>query len=107
MTQVLDNQNFNATIKNNDVVLVDFYADWCGPCKALAPILESVSNQFDGKAVIAKVNVDKNPELSAQFEVRSIPSLFYFKNGELVGKQTGMQSQANITENISNLFNQT
>jgi thioredoxin 1 len=105
MTQVLDIQNFDATIKNNDVVLVDFYADWCGPCKSLAPTLENLANQYDGKAVVAKVNVDKNPELSAKFGVRSIPALFYFKNGELVGKQTGVQSQAHISENISNLLN--
>ena len=106
MTQILNNQNFDTTIKNNEVVLVDFYADWCGPCQALAPTLENLSNQYDGKAVVAKVNVDKTPELSQQFGVRSIPALFYFKNGELVGKQVGLQSQAAISEKISKLLNQ-
>lgn len=104
MTQVLDIQNFESTIKNNGVVLVDFYADWCGPCKVLAPTLESLSIQYEGKAIVAKVNVDKNPGLSAKFGVRSIPALFYFKNGELVGKQTGVQLLSNISENINNLL---
>ncbi len=104
MIQQLNNSNFETTIKNNDVVLVDFYADWCGPCKALHPTLESVATEFDGKAVVSKINVDSNPELSQQFGVRSIPALFYFQNGELVGKQNGLQSKASISQNINQLL---
>lgn len=104
MIQQLNNSNFEATIQNNDVVLVDFYADWCGPCKALHPTLESIATEFDGKAVVSKINVDSNPELSQQFGVRSIPALFYFQNGELVGKQNGLQSKVSISQNISQLL---
>ncbi len=104
MIQQLDNSNFEATIQNNDVVLVDFYADWCGPCKALHPTLESIATEFDGKAVVSKINVDSNPELSQQFGVRSIPALFYFQNGELVGKQNGLQSKTSISQNIHQLL---
>lgn len=105
MTQLLNNQNFESTLRQNDVVLVDFYADWCGPCQSLAPTLESVSQKFDGKAVIAKVNVDTNPELSQLFQVRSIPALFYFKNGEIADRQVGLQAQSSIENNIQKLLN--
>jgi len=104
MIQQLNNSNFQSTIKNNDVVLVDFYAEWCGPCKALHPTLESIAAEYDGKAVVSKINVDSNPELSQQFGVRSIPMLFYFQNGELVAKQNGLQSKTSITQNINQLL---
>jgi thioredoxin 1 len=104
MIQHLDKKNFDTTLKNNSVVLVDFYADWCGPCKALHPTLESVAKKFDGKAVVSKINVDKNPELSAKFGVRSIPALFYFKDGELVGQQVGMQSEKVLNDNLLQLI---
>ena len=72
---------------------------------AFSPTLETLASEFDGKAIIAKVNVDKNPELSAKFNVRSIPALFYFKNGELVEKQNGAQSKATLTEKLNSLLN--
>ncbi|MEL6866359.1 MAG: thioredoxin [Bacteroidota bacterium] len=105
MLKQIDQASFNATIKENEVVLVDFYADWCGPCQALHPTLEKLSTDFDGKATIAKVNVDNNPELSYQFQVRSIPALFYFKNGELVDKQLGLQSANAISNHLNQLLN--
>lgn len=105
MTQVLNNQNFESTIRQNNVVLVDFYADWCGPCQALAPVLEKVSQKFEGKAILAKINVDKNPELSQEFNVKSIPALFYIKYGEILDKQVGLQSETTISNNITNLIN--
>lgn len=105
MTQSVNNQNFKSTIQQNSVVLVDFYADWCGPCQALAPTLEKVSQKFDGKAIVAKVNVDQNPELSSEFQVRSIPALFYIKNGKIIDRQVGLQSEAIISNNIINLIN--
>ncbi|MFB0911003.1 MAG: thioredoxin, partial [Flavobacterium sp.] len=94
MIQHLDKSNFDTTINTNDVVLVDFFADWCGPCKALHPALEELAKDFDGVAVISKINVDQSPELAAQFKVRSIPALFYFKNGEIVETQNGVQSKS-------------
>ncbi len=105
MVQQLNNSNFNETINSNDVVLVDFYADWCGPCQALKPTLDSLASDFDGKAIISKINVDANPELSAAYGVRSIPALFYFKKGELIGRQLGVQSKGAIEKNLKNLLN--
>ena len=105
MVQQLNNSNFTDTINSNDVVLVDFYADWCGPCQALKPTLNALAEDFEGKAVISKINVDHNPDLSAQFGVRSIPALFYFKNGALVGKQLGVQSKKVLSDNLESLLN--
>jgi thioredoxin 1 len=104
MIQQLNKSNFEETISNNDVVLVDFYADWCGPCKALQPTLEALDTEFEGKAIISKINVDSNPELSQQFDIRSIPALFYFKNGKIVGKQSGLQSKTILSQNLNSLL---
>jgi thioredoxin 1 len=104
MIQHLDKSNFDATINTNDVVLVDFFADWCGPCKVLYPALEELANDFEGKVVISKINVDKNPELTAQFKVRSIPDLFYFKNGEIISTQNGVQSKSEMTSHLTNII---
>jgi thioredoxin 1 len=104
MIQNLNKSNFDATINTNDVVLVDFFADWCGPCKALHPALEELATAFDGVAVISKINVDQSPELAAQFKVRSIPALFYFKNGEIVGTQNGVQSKSVMTSHLTSMI---
>lgn len=104
MIQHLDKSSFDATINTNEVVLVDFFADWCGPCKALHPALEELAKDFDGKAVISKINVDKNPELAAQFKVRSIPALLYFKNGEVVGTQNGVQTKSVMTSHLTSII---
>ena len=71
------------------VVLVDFYADWCGPCRMVGPIVEELAKEYDGKAVIGKVNVDHNPNISMNFGIRNIPTLLIFKNGQVVDKQVG------------------
>jgi thioredoxin 1 len=104
MIRQLTNTNFQETIAANEVVLADFYADWCGPCQALHPALEALDKEFDGKVVISKINVDKNPELSQQFEVTSIPALFYFKSGKLVSKQKGLQPITVLRENLNTLL---
>ena len=104
MTQVLNFLNFESIVKENEVVLVDFYADWCGPCQVLSPTLENISTQFKDKAVVAQVDIDKNPELSGIFKVKSIPTLFYFKNGKIVGQHFGMKSSSSIAETINKLL---
>ena len=104
MIKHLDKSNFDATINTNDVVLVDFFADWCGPCKALHPALEELAKDFNGVAVISKINVDQSPDLAAQFKVRSIPALFYFKNGEIVGTQNGVQSKSVMTSHLTSMI---
>ena len=106
MLKNLSKADFESTLKENDVVLVDFYADWCGPCKALHPTLVSLAADFEGKAVISKVNVDAESEISSDFGIRSIPALLYFKKGELASKQVGLQSKAAMAANLDQLINQ-
>lgn len=88
-TVEITDANFEEIINSDKPVLVDFWAEWCGPCKMIGPIVEEMAGDYDGKAVIGKVNVDTNPGVSAKFGIRSIPTLLVFKNGEVVDKQVG------------------
>jgi thioredoxin 1 len=88
-TMELTDSNFDEVIKGEKPVLVDFWAEWCGPCKMIGPLVEELAGDYEGKAVIAKLNVDENPEVTARYGVRSIPTLLVFKNGQIVDKQVG------------------
>ena len=82
--------NFQETVLEADKVsIVDFWAPWCGPCRVVGPVVEELANDYSGKAVIGKLNVDENPEISIKYGVRSIPTILYIKNGEVVDKQVG------------------
>ncbi|MDH5599536.1 MAG: thioredoxin, partial [Cyclobacteriaceae bacterium] len=86
---VITDANFEEVLNSDKPVLVDFWAEWCGPCRMIGPIVEELAGEYDGKAVIGKVNVDENPNVSAKFGIRSIPTLLVFKGGEIVDKQIG------------------
>ena len=86
----LTDANFDElVIKSDKPVLVDFWAEWCGPCRMVGPLVEELAKEYEGKAVIGKFNVDDNPGVSVQFGIRNIPALLYFKNGQVVDKQVG------------------
>ena len=91
-------------IKNNGVVLVDFYADWCGPCKMLGPVLEELASEYEGKANIVKVNVDEISDLASEYGVMSIPNMFFIKNGEVVKQVVGYQPKAALKQVLDSLI---
>lgn len=92
---------FKSTVLESDKpVLVDFWADWCGPCKKISPVLDEVSEELDGKAVIAKVNVDEERALAAMFQIMSIPTLLLFKGGSKVEELRGVRPKADIVSKI-------
>ncbi len=96
----LNSNNYDESTKSG-VVLVDFWAPWCGPCKMQGPILEKVAAEVGGKAVIAKVNVDENPELAAKYGIRSIPTLILLKDGENKQQFVGLQQLAGLVSAIN------
>jgi len=94
-TVAVTDQTFDAEVKNSDIpVVVDFWAEWCGPCKQIGPALEELSEELNGKVKIAKVDVDSNPNTAMQMGIRGIPALFIFKNGEVVSNRSGAAPKA-------------
>lgn len=102
MALELTDANFEETIASGKPVLVDFWAEWCGPCRMVGPIVEELSNDYDGKAIVGKVNVDHNPEISSKYGVRNIPTILFFKNGEVVDKSVGAVPKNVLAEKIEN-----
>lgn len=104
MAQVINDANFAEILNTEMPVMVDFWATWCGPCRALAPIVDELATEFEGKAVIGKCNVDDCEDIPMKYGIRSIPTLLFFKNGELVDRLVGAAQKATIVEKLNSLM---
>ena len=105
MKTIENNNDYEKVINQEKPVLLDFYADWCGPCQSLLPTIEKLSEEYDGKVEIQKVNVDQNRDLAIKYGVRSIPALFFIKDTEIVDKLNGVVSESILKEKLEALLN--
>ena len=105
MALEITDANFDKLVLQSDKpVLVDFWAAWCGPCRMVGPIIDEISDEYEGKAVVGKVDIDSNQQYAAQFGVRNIPTVLVFKNGELVDRKVGVSSKNDYAQALDNLI---
>jgi thioredoxin 1 len=102
--EITDDNFDELVLKSEKPVVVDFWAEWCGPCRMIGPLINEMSKEFEGKALVGKVNVDQNANVSAQFGVRSIPTVLFIKNGEVVDKSVGAVPKATLEAKLNALL---
>tara|TARA_B110000879_G_scaffold127449_1_gene167967 strand:+ start:4206 stop:4523 length:318 start_codon:yes stop_codon:yes gene_type:complete len=105
MALEITSANFEETVlKSDKPVLVDFWAEWCGPCRMVGPIVDELHTDYEGKAIVGKVNVDDQQEIAAEYGIRNIPTILFFKNGEIVDKNVGVAPKADLAKKIDALI---
>jgi thioredoxin len=104
MALEITDANFKEYLGGDKPLVIDFWAEWCGPCRMISPIIDELYKEYDGKVVIGKVNVDENDEIPAEYGIRNIPTLLFFKNGELVDKHVGAAVKSTIEDKIKALL---
>ncbi len=104
MAIALTESNFDELVNSGKPVLVDFWATWCGPCRAIAPIIDEINKEYEGKAIVAKCDVDNSGDIATRFGIRNIPTLLYFKNGEVVDKLVGANPKSAMTAKLDALL---
>ena len=104
MAKEFTDANFDELLSSNKVVVADFWATWCGPCKAMGPSIDELATEYEGKALIGKVDVEENNDLAEKYAIRSVPTIIFFKDGEMVDKMVGLQSKAVLEARIKELL---
>ncbi|CAI9429750.1 thioredoxin [Candidatus Ornithobacterium hominis] len=104
MALEIKDSNIEETLQSDQPVMLDFWAAWCGPCRMVGPIVDEISQEYDGKAVVGKVDVDNNPDTAAKYGIRNIPTILFFKNGEIVDKVVGVVPKEQLTEKLEKLM---
>ena len=104
MTRTVTDENFNETMHEGKPVVLDFWAEWCGPCRMLGPTIDELASEYEGRVIIGKIDVDNNNDVTAQFGIRTIPTVLFFKDNQLVDKQIGVASKAQYIEKIERLL---
>lgn len=104
MAIVITDSSFNELLSSEQPLVVDFWAEWCGPCKMIAPVIEELAEEYSGKVNIGKIDVDENNEISSRFGIRNIPTVLFFKNGQLVDKQVGATQKSALAQKIEALL---
>jgi thioredoxin 1 len=105
MATSITDATFEEIVKTNKVVLIDFWAEWCGPCRMVGPIVDELAKEYEGKTImIGKLDVDENPDVCEKYGIRNIPTLLYFKDGEVVDKVVGAAQKAVLKEKIDTLL---
>ena len=102
--QITDASFEEVVLKSDKPVLVDFWATWCGPCRMLGPVIEEIANEYEGKVVVGKIDVDNNQDFASKYGVRSIPTVLVFQNGEIVGRQVGVAPKKTYTDALDQLL---
>lgn len=104
MALKLTDATFNEVVANNEVVLVDFSATWCGPCKSLSPVIDKIAEKYEGKAAVCKMDIEECPGTTEQFGIRSVPTLIFIKNGKQANKIVGATNESKITDVLNSLL---
>jgi len=104
MALTITDANFQELLQGDKPLVVDFWAEWCGPCRMIGPAVEELASEYEGKVVIGNLNVDENDEVVGQFGIRNIPTILFFKNGELVGKHVGVAQKSALEDKIKALL---
>jgi thioredoxin 1 len=103
-TEVTESNFEEVVLKSNKPVLVDFWAEWCGPCRMIGPIVEELSHEYEGKVLVAKVDVDSNNAIATQYGIRNIPTILFFKNGQVADKQVGAVGKSALVNKLNALL---
>ena len=105
MALVINEGNFEELVlKSEQPVMLDFWAEWCAPCRAIAPYVEQIATEYEGKAVVGKVDIEQSPDIANKFGIRNIPTLLFFKGGELADKHVGLTSKAELSKKLDALL---